>query len=105
MASKAAERRSAGVIRGGYAGGARGAQGTRLPQSLPALTPGLVKRLARCQPWERDGIRQYLRKDGSLKALDALAKLEQRWAAENEQEIRDGSRQGPAQLHHDGGRR
>ena len=81
MNSRAAQRRDAGVVRGGYTGGARGARDTRLPQTLSAITPGLIKRLARCQPWERDGIRQYLRENGSPKAADVLVKLEQMWAA------------------------
>lgn len=79
--SRAAERKSAGVVRDGTGGGARGARGTRLPQNLHAITPGLMKRLARCQAWERDGIREYLRTNGSPKALDALARLERMWAA------------------------
>ena len=104
MSSKAARRRDAGVVRAGPGGGAAGGKGTRLPQALPGITPGLVKRLSRCQPWERDGIRQVLREDGSPKARDALEKLERRWAVmtENEQETCNVSRQRTAQLHHDG---
>lgn len=78
MSAKARARMNAGVQKPRQDQQPKGAprSGLKLPTSRKAVLAG---KLARCQDWERDGIREYLRKDGSPLALSVLGELEETW--------------------------
>lgn len=78
MSAKSRARMNAGIYRPQRGQEPPGASGrvAKLPTSRRKV---LLAKLAGCQPWERDGIREYLRKDGSEKALAMLAELESEW--------------------------
>jgi hypothetical protein len=78
VSRKSRERINAGVQRPRHGQKPAGApnRNLKLPGSRDAV---LFRKLAGCQDWEREGIREYLRRDGSKKALATLAELEREW--------------------------